>query len=62
VPQEKPWGPSISINGVDAEVDADGIVGRLNIEMQSGDQIEILAQRCYLVSSLTNPLATDQEC
>jgi hypothetical protein len=38
VPNEMPWGPSISINGVTF------VDGKVAIEMQSGDTIEIIAK------------------
>jgi hypothetical protein len=44
VPQDKPWGPSVSVNEV-VEAQAESGSGRcLKIEMQSGDVIRIDAR------------------
>lgn len=43
VPNENPWGPSISINGATGPALAETGLNRLTIEMQSGDLIEIVA-------------------
>jgi hypothetical protein len=42
-----PWGMSVSVN--DATVEPLGELKRLRIEMQSGDPIELLASRIYLL-------------
>ncbi|MCQ4167059.1 hypothetical protein [Tahibacter harae] len=44
MPREFPWGHSISINTVDGPVQFQGKL-QLKIEMQSGDVIEIIADR-----------------
>ena len=48
VPKANEWGPSVSVNEV-SEVEAEHGQGRcLRIEMQSGDVIQIVAERIAL--------------
>lgn len=44
VPRREDWGPSVSINTVDGPNRSDDGLLHLNIEMQSGDMIEIVAE------------------
>lgn len=44
VPQKRPWGPSICVNSVAGPLDAGNGLRTLQIEMQSGDIISIVAQ------------------
>jgi len=44
LPRKQPWGPSVSVNSCEGPVEIDGAY-RLSIEMQTGDQIEIVAAR-----------------
>lgn len=48
VPRFNAWGPSVSVNEVSEVVPISSELQRLNIQMQSGDVIQILAQRFVL--------------
>ena len=48
VPQEKPWGPSVSVNEVVGPSDAGNGLQKLSIEMQSGDVMTIVARAFQL--------------
>lgn len=48
VPRFNEWGPSVSVNEVSEIVPMSSGSQRLKIEMQSGDVIQILAQRFEL--------------
>jgi hypothetical protein len=41
IPREQPWGPSVSINRADLTARSEAAGALFQIEMQSGDQIEI---------------------
>jgi hypothetical protein len=45
VPRRFPWGPSLSINKCRGPDRIEGGAGRLVIEMQSGDEIELIADQ-----------------
>jgi len=53
-PHLSPWGPSVSVNTADGPKLVDGGLQYLNIEMQSGDVIEVSAPSFTL--SLMTPL------
>ncbi len=50
VPHKNEWGPSVSINEVRGPTTVDGGMQKIEIEMQSGDLIEIIAERFHLPS------------
>ena len=45
VAMEEPWGPSVSVNELRGPEEAAGDVSRWVIEMQSGDLVELVAER-----------------
>ena len=48
-PQQKPWGPSVFIDGIAAQHGEAGVLTGLRIEMQTGDHIVVRAARCAIV-------------
>jgi hypothetical protein len=48
VPRLEEWGPSVSIQAVIGPLTIDGERQKLQVEMQSGDVIEIVAQKFVL--------------
>jgi hypothetical protein len=51
IPREQPWGPSIWVNQTSGPVQAGGDMVKFLIEMQSGDQIEIVGENVAIDSS-----------
>lgn len=55
VPRALPWGPSVSINAVTGPTVLENGLSSLDIEMQSGDTIKIVARFFNMSDAVRNP-------
>jgi hypothetical protein len=55
IPRALPWGPSVSINAVTGPTLVENGLSSLDIEMQSGDTIKIVARSFNMPDGVRNP-------
>ena len=55
IPRALPWGPSVSINAVTGPTVVKNGLSALDIEMQSGDTIKIVARSFNMPHGVRNP-------